>query len=118
VPWHSVERRGFIPDIAALPLLLPDALTPVCGFKLIRWKGSPGYRTTSICTLDEDLILKGNKAGTAGHSRSYVFANKESPVMYGINDGKGHQGISVLPATRHTLQGSQNHRYLGRTKCH
>jgi hypothetical protein len=28
----------------------------------------------------EDLILKGNKAGTAGHNRAYVFANKESPV--------------------------------------
>jgi len=39
----------------------------------------------------EDLILKGNKPGAAGHSRAYVFANKESPVMYGINDGKGHQ---------------------------
>jgi len=39
----------------------------------------------------EDLILTGNKYGTAGHSRAYVFANKESTVMYGINDGKGHQ---------------------------
>jgi hypothetical protein len=39
----------------------------------------------------EDLILTGNKYGTAGHSRSYVFANRETTVMYGINDGKGHQ---------------------------